>query len=139
MIVELPPASDDLPASERLARRWFAAVEERAFERLPDLVHDDIALVSRVQAGRAVHGRAQVTQFIEETVSQQLYEARAEVYVPLDETKVLVEGRMRWIDEERVIRDDPVVWGLAFEDELLICFVPARTLVEAETMLTTTG
>jgi len=132
----VPPASDHLLASERLARQWFAVVGEGAFDRLPDLVHEDITLVSRVRSGAVVQGREAVTGFLRETVSASLYEAIAELYVPLDETRVAVEGRMRWIDEERVLRDDPVVWALEFEDGLLLRFVPARTVVEAETLLT---
>lgn len=131
----MPPVSHELD-SERLARRWFATVEQGAFDRLVELVHDDIRLVSRVRAGVTVEGRSDVTRFIREEVAGSLYEAKAELYVPLDENRVIVEGRMRWIDEQRVIRDDPVVWALEFEDELLIRFAPARTIVEAETILT---
>ena len=57
------------------------------------------------------------------------------MYAPLDESRVVVEGRIRWIDEERVIRDDPVVWALEFRDELLIRFAAARTTLEAEAIL----
>lgn len=135
----MPPASDNLAPSEELARRWFGAVEQGAFDRLPELVHDDITVVSRVRAGAVVQGRDEVTRFIRETVSASLYEANAERYVPLDDRRVVVEGRMRWIDEQRVIRDDPVVWALEFEDGLLIRFVPARTIVEAETLLGVAG
>ena len=110
-------------------------VGEGAFDRLAELVHDDITLVSRVRAGAVVQGREDVTRFIRDTVAASLYEAIAELYIPLDEAKVVVEGRIRWIDEERVIRDDPIVWALEFEDELLLRFVPARTTVEAETLL----
>ncbi len=133
----MPPASDDLATSETLARRWFSTVEEGAFDRLPELVHENITLVSRVQPGAVVQGRDEVARFIRETVSGSLYEASAERYVPLDDTRVAVEGRMRWIDDERVIRDDPIVWALEFEDGLLLRFVPARTIVEAETVLGT--
>ena len=55
----------------------------------------------------------------------------------LDGERVVVEGRMRWIDEDRVIRDDPVLWAMEFEDGLLRRFLPARTAVEAETLLST--
>ena len=93
-------------------------------------------LVSRVQSGTTVQGSANASRFIRETVASNLYEASAEVYIPLDENRVIVEGRMRWIDDERVIRDDPIVWALEFEDQLLRRFLPARTAVEAETLLT---
>jgi hypothetical protein len=82
-----------------------------------------------------VHGRADVTRFLQETVPTSLYEAVDEVYTAVDEDRVVVEGRMRWIDEERVIRDDPVVWAIEFRDGLLLRFVPARTTIEAETLL----
>ena len=58
-------------------------------------------------------------------------------YQALDDDRVVVEGRIRWIDEDRVIRDDPVTWAMEFRDGLLVRFIPARTLVEAETILRT--
>lgn len=123
-------------ASERLARLWFAAAEQRAFDRLVELLHDDVELVSRVRAGETFRGRQDVGRFILDTIASSLYEATADVYLPVDADRVIVEGRMRWIDDERVIRDDPVVWALEFDDGLLLRFVPARSVVEAETILT---
>lgn len=92
-------------------------------------------LVSRVRAGAVVRGRAEVAQFIRETVATNLYEAVADRYLVLDERTIVVEGRMRWIDDDRVIRDDPVVWALEFRDGLLLRFLSARSVVEAETIL----
>jgi ketosteroid isomerase-like protein len=123
------------PASERLARRWFATIAAGRFEELSDLVHDDVQLVSKVRAGTVVEGRDNVARFIEEFIAPNLYEAVTEVFTALDDERVVVEGRMRWIDDERVIRDDPVVWAMAFRDGLLLRFVPARSVLEAETML----
>jgi hypothetical protein len=110
-------------------------VQKGAFDQLPDLVHDDVQLVSRVRAGQVLEGRAAVGAFIHDTVATSLYEAAADVFTPLDEERVIVEGRARWIDEERVIRDDPMVWALEFRDGLLLRFLPARTTIEAETIL----
>ena len=42
---------------------------------------------------------------------------------------------MRWIDDERVIRDDPAVWAMEFRDGLVLRFLPARSALEAETLL----
>jgi len=56
-------------------------------------------------------------------------------YQALDDDRIVVEGRIRWIDDDRVIRDDPVTWAMEFRDGLLIRAIPARTLVEAETIL----
>ena len=124
-----------MAASERLARRWFATVERRAFDELAALVHEDVRLVSRVSAGTVVEGREHVARFIERIVSEQLYEAVPELYSSIDDTRIAVEGRMRWIDADRVIRDDPVVWAMEFRDELLLRFLPARSLLDAESTL----
>jgi hypothetical protein len=43
---------------------------------------------------------------------------------------------MRWIEDERVIRDD---WAIEFRDGLLLRFVPARSVLEAETPLAAQG
>lgn len=127
--------SPDPSSSELLARRWFAAVGRGAFDELPEFVHEDVELVSKIRTGSVVRGRADVVQFIQETVAPSLHDAAVELYTPLDETRVVVEGRLRWIDEERVIRDDPVVWALEFCDGLLIRFAAARTTLEAEAIL----
>ena len=43
---------------------------------------------------------------------------------------------MRWIDADRVIRDDPVLWAIEFKDGLLLRFLPAGSAIEADTLLT---
>jgi hypothetical protein len=88
-----------------------------------------------VRPGTTVHGRSNVVQFIEREVAPNLFEASTEVFTPLDDDRVIVEGRVRWIDDERVIRDDPVIWAVEFRDELLLRFLAARTLLEAEAAL----
>lgn len=124
-----------IPASERLARRWFEMVEQGALDQLMELVHPDVVLVSKVRAGLVVEGREDFARFVEETLTRSLYHAAADVYRPLDERCVVVEGRLRWTDDELVMRDDPVTWALEFEEGLLVRFVPARTPLEAEAIL----
>ena len=125
----------EVPASERLARRWFELVEQGALDQLVEFVHPDVVIVSKVRTGLVVEGREDFARFVEETLTRSLYHAAADVYRPLDERCVVVEGRLRWIDDEQVMRDDPVTWALEFEDDLLVRFVPARTPLEAETIL----
>ena len=125
----------EVPASERLARRWFELVEQGALDQLVEFVHPDVVIVSKVRTGLVVEGREDFARFVEETLTRSLYDAAADVYRPLDERCVVVEGRLRWIDDEQVMRDDPVTWALEFEDDLLVRFVPARTPLEAETIL----
>lgn len=121
--------------SERLARRWFSLVERRAFEQLGDLVHPSVVLVSKIRPGLVVEGKDAFVRFVEETLAQSLHEALATTYRPLDEEQVVVEGRIRWMDDEHVLRDDPVTWAMAFEEGLLTRFISARSLVEAEAVL----
>lgn len=121
--------------SERLARRWWAVVTEAAFDRLGELVHEDVVVVSKIRPGLVLEGRTEVIQHVQETLAGNLYEATTTAYFPIDDQRIVVEGRIRWIDEERVIRDDPVTWAMEFRDGLLARFIPARTQVEAETIL----
>jgi hypothetical protein len=121
--------------SERLARRWFSLVERRSFEQLADLAHPAIVVVSKVRPGLVVEGKPAFARFVEETLGPTLHDAIASRYRPLDEERIVVEGRIRWMDEEHVLRDDPVMWAMSFEDGLLIRFVAARSLVEAEATL----
>jgi hypothetical protein len=58
-----------------------------------------------------------------------------DVVTVLDDTRVVVEGRLRWIDDERVIRDDPVIWAMEFRDDLLYRFIAVRSMLEAEAVL----
>jgi hypothetical protein len=125
----------EILSSERLARRWWGLVHERAFEQLGELVHDDVVAVSKIQPGVVLEGRDDVVRFVEQTLADSLYEATTSAYFPIDDDRIVVEGRLRWIDEERVIRDDPVTWAMEFRGGLLVRMVPARTQVEAETIL----
>ena len=82
-----------------------------------------------------MQGREDVARFIADFVAPSLYDAAVELYTPPDDVRVIVEGRLRWIDEDRVIRDDPVVWPLEFCDELLLRSVAARSTRDAEAVL----
>ena len=125
----------DIQESERLARRWFSVVEQRDFEHLVELAHDDIVVVSKVRPGQVVEGKESFARFVQETLADSLYETSSTSFDALDDTRVVVEGRMRWIDDDRVIRDDPVTWAMEFREGLLARFIPARSRIEAETML----
>ena len=110
-------------------------MEERAFDQLGELVDPAIVLVSKVRPGLVVEGKEAFIRFVQDTLADSLYEAVASSFHALDDERIVVEGRIRWIDDDRVIRDDPVTWAMEFRAGLLTRFVPARTLVEAETIL----
>ena len=100
-----------------------------------ELIHDDVVVVSKMRPGLVLEGRDEVVPYILETLAEHLYEATISMYLALDDQRVVAEGRIRWIDEDRVIRDDPVTWAMEFRNGLLARFIPARTQVEAETIL----
>jgi len=131
--------TDDIFESERLARRWFSTLEERAFNRLGELVDDDVVVISKMQPGLVLEGKAAVVRYMHETLSDSLYETSTTTFLPIDDIRIVVEGRIRWIDEERVIRDDAVNWAMEFRGSLLARLVPARTRIEAETILGATS
>ena len=110
---------------------WWAIVSERAFDQLGELVHEDVVMVSKMRPGLVLEGKNEAVQHMQETLADSLYEATTTAYLPIDEQRIVVEGRIRWIDDERVIRDDPVTWAMEFRDDLLTRFIPARTQVEA--------
>ncbi len=98
-------------------------------------MHPDIELVLKTtRPGEVLRGRTAVVAFAREQ-SDRLFETNAEVFEPLDETRIVVEGRIRWLDEERVLRDDPIVWALEFSDGLLRRSTPAHSVMEAKMIL----
>ena len=101
-----------------------------------ELIHDDVVVVSKMRPGLVLEGKDEVVPYLE-ALAENLYEATISTYLALDDRRVVAEGRLRWIDEDRVIRDDPVTWAMELRDGLLVRFIPARTQVEAETILGT--
>jgi len=98
-------------------------------------MHPEVELTLKSsRSGEVLRGRNAVVAFAREQ-SGHLFETSAEVFEPLDETRIVVEGRMRWLDEERVLRDDPVVWALEFSEGLLRRSTPAQSVLEAKMIL----
>jgi hypothetical protein len=87
--------------------------------------------------GEILRGRDQVEAFVESEFERGFNEAHADVFRPLDEERVVVEGRVRSMDDEHVLRDDPMIWALEFREGLLRRSLPAQTVLEAEGLLAT--
>jgi ketosteroid isomerase-like protein len=102
-------------------------------ERLLEMVHPDVEIVLK-SAAEVLRGRDAVAAFLEETASR-FHETHPDVFRPLDDERIVVEGRMRWMDEERILRDDPVTWAIEFRDGLLYRSTPAPSVLAAETIL----
>ena len=92
--------------------------------------------VLRTTSGEVVRGIDEVARFFRDVVAERpLYEVSVSEVRALDDRRVVVESRMRWMDDDRVLRDDPVVWALELEDGLLRRSTPVRTVTEAEALL----
>ncbi len=104
-----------------------------------DIMHPEIEVVLRKLGGpRTLRGKAEVAAFLDELPETfPVYQTVAEEFEPVDEDRVVVLGRMRWMDEERVLRDDSMIWALEFREELLFRSTPARSVNEAHAVLAT--
>lgn len=120
--------------SERLARRYFALLGRGETERVLELVHPEVEIVLKSRPGDVLRGREAVAGFVEGATGR-YNESHAEVFRPLDDDRIVVEGRIRWTDEEHVLRDDPMIWALEFRDGLLYRSIPAQSVLEAEGLL----
>jgi hypothetical protein len=103
-------------------------------EGLLEMVHPDVEIVLKSTAGEVLHGRGALEAFLEETAAR-FHETHADVFRPLDDERIVVEGRMRWMNEERILRDDPVIWALEFRHGLLYRSTPVHSVLAAEALL----
>jgi len=119
--------------SERLARRYFALFRRGETDRLLEFLHPEVE-ISLKTTGDVLRGRDEVAAFIED-VSGRFYETQADVFRPLDDERIVVEGRMRWMNEDRILRDDPMIWALEFDEGQLRRSLPAQSFLEAQALL----
>ena len=101
------------------------------------LAPDAVLALKAVAPGEVLRGRDEIVAFLEQEFARRLWETVVHVCTPLDESRVVVEGRIRWMDDEHVMRDDARFWGLEFRDGLLVRSLPARSAVEADALLAT--
>lgn len=120
--------------SERLARRYFSSFAAGRADEVRALLHPDVEVTLKTRPGEVLRGPEAVARYVA-TTQEQFYEAVADVFTPLDEERVVIEGRLRWSDEGRVLRDDPIVLALQFRDGLLLRSIPAQSALEAESFL----
>jgi hypothetical protein len=123
--------------SERLARLCFEAGRDPDFpRRFKELLHPEVAVSLKAFPGGWLHGAENVAELLDRRAAASVYEALAERFHPLDDERVVVEGRLRWTDESRTLRDDPAVWAIEFRDGLLYRSMSARSVADAEALLT---
>lgn len=122
--------------SERLARRWFDAARAPDFpRRVKVLLHPEITVTLDIHGGGRLTGADAVCEFLDERADAGVYEPVDERYHPLDDERVIVEGRLRWMDDSRTLRDDPAIWAVEFRDGLVYRSITVRSLSEAEAVL----
>jgi hypothetical protein len=111
-------------------------VAQRELGKLHDLLHPDVEIVLKSSPTREIlRGRDEVMAFVEGEVAGRFHESHPDLFSPFDDERIVVEGRMRWMDDEHVLRDDPVIWALEFRDGQLWRSRPADTVLEAESLL----
>jgi hypothetical protein len=90
----------------------------------------------KLQPGGEIRGIEALGRFYREVLGDRaIFEISARAVHELDERRIVVEGRMRWMDEDRVLRDDPVAWALELEGGLIRRSTAVRTYSEAEALL----
>ena len=131
--IESHPRSREL---ETLAKRYFALFNARALEELRDVLHPDVTLeMNTVEPSTVLSGRDEVIRFLGKEFPHRLWEAVVQACETLGKNRAVVAGRVRWMDDQRVLRDDPKLWALEFLDGLLLRSIPVHTVREAESIL----
>jgi ketosteroid isomerase-like protein len=129
---------ENAPApAERLARLYFELSGGAGNPRMLELIHPDVEMMVRKLGGRRrLRGKGEVARFLEELPTRfALYQSVAEEFTAVDDDRVIVEGRLRWMDDDRVLRDDPVIWAFEFREGLLFRSTSARSVSEAQAIL----
>ena len=122
--------------SERLARQCFEAGRDPDFpRRFKELLHPDVAVSVRTAEGQWVEGADAVGELLDRNAEAPVFQAADDRYLPLDDERVVVEGRLRWMDGERMLRDEPAIWAIEFRDGLLYRSIAVRSVAEAEALL----
>jgi ketosteroid isomerase-like protein len=128
---ETPP-----PDSEHLARLYFRLARAGDSAGLIRILHPDVEISLKTRGGTTLRGPAEVADhLLAVSESRSMVESSAEVFRVVDAERVIVEGRLRWMDDQRILRDDPVVWALEFRDGLLLRSTPTRSVGEAQAVL----
>lgn len=127
--------------SERLARLYFELAGVGNDPRMLEIMHPEVEVsLKKLGGSRMLRGKDEVASFLAEMHETFLfYHSTAERFHPVDDERIVVEGRMRWMVEDRILRDDATIWALEFRDGLLFRSTPARTVGEAQAVLSTSA
>lgn len=99
------------------------------------MLHPDVVISPKAGEDDRLCGAEAVSEFLDRLAEASVFEATDEHYHPLDDARVAVAGRLRWMDARRTLRDEAALWALEFRDGLLYRSLAVRSLAEAEALL----
>lgn len=98
-------------------------------------MHPDVVISPKAGEDGRLCGAEAVSEFLDRLAEAPVFEATDEHYHPLDDARIAVAGRLRWMDARRTLRDEAALWALEFRDGLLYRSFAVRSLAEAEARL----
>ena len=120
--------------SERLARELFSRSERGEQAENLSLIHPDAAIAPSYDPS-TVASQADVTAHLQGTDTPRVVDAVAHTYSPLDDHRIVVEGRVRLRRSGGGFSDQSMVWAVVFRDGLLYRSWALASINEAETRL----
>ena len=104
--------------SERLARAVFSATAHGELAKTLPLIHPDAVIVPGAETSTVV-SRADLVEHLASQSKLPVLDSVAHTYTPLDDERIIVEGRVRVRLENGGFSDHAMVWGMVFRDGLL--------------------
>jgi len=102
-----------------IARRLFTSTSARDWEEFVALIHPDAVIELRSEAGRIIHGRAEMEEFARSVIStRRAHEITVDTIEQLDDDAVVALGRL-FVSDSRGVSDARVGWLMLFEDGML--------------------
>ncbi len=127
--------SEPQPDLVEIAGRLFTSTAARDWEEFVTLIHPDAEIALRSEAGRIIHGRAEMEEFARSVISaRRAHEITVDTIEPLDDDAVVALGRL-FISDERGVSDARVGWLMFFEDGMLRRSVLVDSIAQARALL----
>ena len=120
--------------SERLAREFFRRSAEGHHERNLPFIHPE-AEIAPTHDPSIIASPAGVAAHLQSDMEPRVLDARGDVFTPLDNARIIVEGHVRVTRPGGGFDAHPVVWALVFRDGLLYRGWALRSVNEAEQRL----
>ena len=120
--------------SERLAREFFARSAEGHHERNLPFIHPE-AEIAPTHDPSVIVSLAEVAAHLQRDMEPRVLDARGDVFTPLDDARIIVEGNVRVTRPGGGFDAYPAVWAMVFRDGLLYRGWALRSVNEAERRL----